>query len=224
MKYNIGDKVLVKSIEWYNANKGEYGEIEEGGNFYFTSRMSDFCGKTVTIVKIYEDEGYIIQEDDQTFIWSDSMFERLVERNGKIYPYKIGDRVVLKGNNKCATITNLKYNSCGNLSYYIKIDNDTDISIDYPTDLLLPYNNMFDDEDFAFQQAVAKAVDACLWGEADEKIVYKETDPTEKLVDDSVEFGKNVMRKKISEYLLKHLPMTPDDKEAFVEEMNKNIL
>lgn len=85
-------------------------------------------------------------------------------------------------------------------------------------------DDMFEDEDIVFQRAIAKSVDECLWGVNDENCVYKETDPTEKLVDDSVEFGKNVMRKKISEYLLKYLPMTPDDKEAFVEEMNKNIL
>lgn len=83
-------------------------------------------------------------------------------------------------------------------------------------------DDMFD-EDYEFQQAVAQAVNECLWGEDDENVVYKETDPTEKLVDDSIEFGKNVMKKKISKYLLKYLPMTPDDKEAFVEEMNKNI-
>lgn len=77
-------------------------------------------------------------------------------------------------------------------------------------------DDMFEDEDLEFQQAVAKAVHECLWGEDDEI-------PTEKYVNDSVEFGKNVMKKKISEYLLKYLPMTPDDKEAFVEEMNKNI-
>ena len=69
------------------------------------------------------------------------MIEGLVERNGKIYPYKIGDRVVLKGRNRCATITDLKYDSFGNLSYYINIDNDKDNSIVYPTDLLLPYDN-----------------------------------------------------------------------------------
>lgn len=72
---------------------------------------------------------------------SDELIKRLMEQNREKYPYKIGDRVVLKGTNRCATITDLKYNSCGNLSYYIKIDNDKDISIDCPTELLLPYNN-----------------------------------------------------------------------------------
>ena len=72
--------------------------------------------------------------------------------------------------------------------------------------------DMFEDDDLEFQRAVAKAVDECLWGENDEIDVYK-TNTTEKLV--SIE--------KISEYLLKYLPMTPDDKENFVEEMFKNI-
>lgn len=72
------------------------------------------------------------------------------------------------------------------------------------------------DDDWEFQRAVAKAVHECLWGTDDEN-------PTEKFVNDYVEFGKNIMKKKISEYLLKYLPMTPDDKEAFIEEMNKNI-
>ena len=79
------------------------------------------------------------------------------------------------------------------------------------------------DDDLEFRCAIANSVNECLWGENDENDVYKETDSTEKLVDGSIEFGKNVMRKKISEYLLKYLPMTPDDKEAFIEEMNKNI-
>ena len=155
MKYNIGDKVRVKSLEWYNANKDKDGDIKCQGIAYFSHPMSEFCNEIVTIYEVLEDDFYLIQEDGQIFEWTDDMFV---------------------------------------------------------------------DEDFEFQCAVAKAVDECLWGVNDEIDVYKETDPTEKLVDDSVEFGKNVMRKKISEYLLKYLPMTPDDKEAFVEEMNKNIL
>ena len=110
--------------------------------------MSEYCGKIVTIDKIWEDYSYSIIEDEHKFDWTDDMFE---------------------------------------------------------------------DDDLEFQRAVAKAVDECLWGENDE------TNTTEKFVNDSVEFGKNMMIKKISEYLLKYLPMTPDDKENFVEEMIKNI-
>ena len=78
MKYKVGDKVKVKSPEWYNENKGEYGEIS-GEDFYFTSRMSDFCGKIVTIDKIHKADFYTIKEDEQTFMWVDNMFEEKVE-------------------------------------------------------------------------------------------------------------------------------------------------
>lgn len=139
MEYKIGDKVRIKSFDWYIQNKDEDGVVRCGDRV-FDDYMSVFCGSIVTIGEIYH-IGYDIKEDMQCRTWNEDMFEGLVERHGKTYPYKIGDRVILKGNNRCATITDLKYNSWGNLSYYIKIDNDKDISVDYPTDLLLPYDN-----------------------------------------------------------------------------------
>ena len=139
MEYKIGDKVRIKSFDWYIQNKDEDGFVHCGDKV-FDDYMSVFCGSIVTIGEIFH-IGYDIEEDMQCRTWNEDMFEGLVERHGKTYPYKIGDRVILKGNNRCATITDLKYNSWGNLSYYIKIDNDKDISIDYPTDLLLPYDN-----------------------------------------------------------------------------------
>ena len=139
MEYKIGDKVRIKSFDWYIQNKDEDGFVRCGDRV-FDDYMSVFCGSIVTIGEIFH-IGYDIKEDMQCRTWTEDMFEGLVERHGKTYPYKIGDRVILKGNNRCATITDLKYNSWGNLSYYIKIDNDKDISIDYPTDLLSPYDN-----------------------------------------------------------------------------------
>lgn len=146
MKYKVGDRVKIQSLERYNKYKNRYGDINYGceTEILFTSEMSSFCGQVVTITRVRYIGGvrfYHLAEDKEVHLWVAGMFECLVERNGKTYPYKIGDRVVLKGNNRCATITDLKYNSWGNLSYYIRIDNDKDISVDYPTDLLLPYDN-----------------------------------------------------------------------------------
>lgn len=138
MKYKVGDKVQIKNLDWYNENKDEDGDIS-CGEYDFVSSMSGFCGKILTIDVDFEDGIYLMKEDNDRFVFTNEMIERLVERNGKTYPYKIGDRVILKGNNRCATITDLKYNSQGNLSYYIKIDGDRAMSIDYPTELLLPY-------------------------------------------------------------------------------------
>ena len=145
MEYKVGDKVKVNSLDWYNANKNSEGVVIFHNLRVFHKSMSEFCGKVVTIDAYNPRNYYDIKEDGKVNLWSDEMFECLVERNGKTYPYQIGDRVILKGNNRCATITDLKYNSCGNLSYYIKIDNDKDISVDYPTNLLLPYDNVVKD-------------------------------------------------------------------------------
>ena len=141
MRYKVGDKVRIKSLDWYYENRDKIDQID-CGNVCFVRNMATLCGKIVTISSILPTlEAYRIEEDDGEFNWTDKMIERLVERDGKTYPYKIGDRVVLKGRNRCATITDLKYDSFGNLSYYINIDNDKDNSIAYPTDLLLPYDN-----------------------------------------------------------------------------------
>ena len=161
MEYKVGDKVKIKSFDWYNENKDAVNCVHCGDRV-FDNYMSVFCGSVVTIrgVGLY---GYDIQEDMHCRTWTEDMFERLVERNGKTYPYKIGDRVILKGINRGATIVDLKYNSWGNLSYYIKIDNDKDISIDCPTSLLLPYDNVVEDVDEEPQEKMVSLDKVIKW-------------------------------------------------------------
>lgn len=152
--------------------------------------------------------------------------------------YKSGDTVKIKSyqwynaNKDChGDVYNCKkiFNStmsiyCGNEMTIEEVDEEGQFYYLYEDILAYKWtDDMFEDEDLEFQRAINKTVDECLWGVNDEIDVYEETNPTEKLVDISIEFGKNVMRRKISEYLLKYLPMTPDDKSLFVEEMNKNI-
>lgn len=53
-KYKIGDKVRIKSIEWYNQNKEEHGLIindAEESNV-FCSGMSPYCGRELTVKAI----------------------------------------------------------------------------------------------------------------------------------------------------------------------------
>ena len=162
MKYKVGDKVKIKSLDWYNTFKDDEGVVD-CGQWYFDKKMSRFCGKIVTICEVDDMFNWyrISEEKDPHTKYNNNMIECLVERHGKTYPYKIGDRVILKGNNRCATITDLKYNSWGNLSYYIKIDNDKDISVDYPTDLLLPCDNMVEDVANEPQDKVVSLDKAC---------------------------------------------------------------
>ena len=76
MKYKVGDKVRIKSIDWYNENKDEYGYIDCGSRAFFT-KMSDWCGKIVTIKEICKTNCYHLEE--YGFDWTDEMIEGLVE-------------------------------------------------------------------------------------------------------------------------------------------------
>lgn len=79
MKYKVGDKVRVKSLEWYNENKNNSGSIHySDSSVFFVSNMSKFCGSIVTIKDIDIDLGaYKVEEN--TMLWIDGMFEENVE-------------------------------------------------------------------------------------------------------------------------------------------------
>lgn len=77
MKYKVGNKVRIKSINWYNENKDTDGFVH-CGNRFFDNYMSVFCGSVVTIsgIGLY---GYSIQEDMHCRTWIDEMIEGLAE-------------------------------------------------------------------------------------------------------------------------------------------------
>ena len=79
MKYKVGDKVKVKSLDWYNQNKDEFGQVKCGG-YIFPYPMTKHCGKTVTIRCINtKDCYYVIYEDDGYRSWTDEMIEGIVD-------------------------------------------------------------------------------------------------------------------------------------------------
>lgn len=72
-KFKVGDKVRVKSLEWYI---NEYKTT--GKDFIFSTTMSELCGMAVTIKKILEansGEVYVIEEEIVPHYWQDYMFE-----------------------------------------------------------------------------------------------------------------------------------------------------
>lgn len=77
MKYKVGDKVRIKSIDWYNDNKGDRNDVE-CDNDYFVADMAEYCGKIVTISSVLSTH-YYIKEDNGIFNWTDEMIEGLVE-------------------------------------------------------------------------------------------------------------------------------------------------
>lgn len=71
MKHKVGDKVRIKSKEWYEENKDESGEI---GSCGFTEMMQHYCGKVATIVDV-DDYSYLIDLDNGCYFWCDGIFE-----------------------------------------------------------------------------------------------------------------------------------------------------
>ena len=73
LKYKVGDKVRIKSIDWYNKYKDEDGVVF-CGEFDFVLSMKKFCSEILTI---YEDvdDGYLMLEDYHGYVWTDEMIE-----------------------------------------------------------------------------------------------------------------------------------------------------
>lgn len=76
MKYNIGDKVKVKSLEWYNNNTSNADFICCANFIPFTQRMSIWCGCVMTIKSIVCDT-YFVEEN--LFAWTEDMFEEFTD-------------------------------------------------------------------------------------------------------------------------------------------------
>jgi hypothetical protein len=80
MKYYSGDKVKIKSIDWYNENKDKFGKVwtsGKGGQIPFDKHVSKWCGKVMTISDVRADHYTMIE--DLVGYWTDEMIEGLVE-------------------------------------------------------------------------------------------------------------------------------------------------
>lgn len=83
MKYKVGDRVRIKSREWYEENKlGDY--INLGGR-RFNKYMASYCGREAIITDTSEgwEKGYryAIDIDNGEYSWDDDMIECLVLDN-----------------------------------------------------------------------------------------------------------------------------------------------
>ena len=73
MKYKVGDKVKIKSFEWYIKNKDLKGEIGCSCQ-KFVKNMSGYCGDTATIISVLSHK-YTLDIDEGYWAWDDLMFE-----------------------------------------------------------------------------------------------------------------------------------------------------
>ena len=74
MKYKVGDRVRVKSREWYESNRTKEGDYEVDG-LSFTDYMTKFCGKEATITSSDKDDGTYQLDIDSSYWFNDKMLE-----------------------------------------------------------------------------------------------------------------------------------------------------
>ena len=75
MRFKVGDRVQIKSIDWYNENKDEYEYIDCGKHLFYPL-MSQYCGNIFTISDVYSD---FYQMYENRLNWTDEMIECKVE-------------------------------------------------------------------------------------------------------------------------------------------------
>ena len=82
-KYKIGDKVRIKSIEWYNQNKDSFGLVlSDNDTNVFCYNMQMNCGEELTVRHISENGRYVLTDNEGSgtrdlymWSWSEWMFE-----------------------------------------------------------------------------------------------------------------------------------------------------
>lgn len=83
MKYNCGDKVKIKSLDWFNTNKCDGRVMCDG--LAFVEFMTEYCGKELTIDYIYTGsdgkQAYVMKEPKTAWRFTDGMIECLVEQH-----------------------------------------------------------------------------------------------------------------------------------------------
>lgn len=78
LKYKIGDKVRIKSLDWYNENTDSVNKIVRCGAEVFMPEMSQYCGQIATIAAKFKND-YCLNIDNGHWSWTDEMIEGLVE-------------------------------------------------------------------------------------------------------------------------------------------------
>lgn len=74
LRFKVGDKVSVKGTTWYNNRKNKSGFVDCPSGFM--APMAEFCGKVVTIAKVFKKDSYYkIEEDKGRWCWDDEVFK-----------------------------------------------------------------------------------------------------------------------------------------------------
>ena len=98
INYKVGDKVLIKSLEWYNANKDEDGYVGD-----FCPRMAQYCYNVLTISRLvggyYETNEAVCLEDNSKFLFTDDMIIGAIKNCNEIVINNSNDITTIKTTN-----------------------------------------------------------------------------------------------------------------------------
>lgn len=108
-KYKVGDRVIVKSLDWYNENKNSVGTVPVP--CAFVREMSSFCGKVVTIRRVNL-SSYSIEES-YSYSWSDEMFEGFAD-SGDLFAKTNDVEFLPKSVDACARVLGVSPEVCVN--------------------------------------------------------------------------------------------------------------
>lgn len=83
LKYKVGDRVKIKSLNWYDKNKDRFGEIwtesfDRKRKICFASNMTPYCGMETVIFSV-ERYNYVLK--NIPYAWTDEMIEGLAEED-----------------------------------------------------------------------------------------------------------------------------------------------
>lgn len=86
MSINEGDKVRIKSKDWFESYKMEpYADIIiEEDTIFFTEKMLGFCGKTATVTKTIgdgDDKIFEIDIDNGSYYWHSNWVDVIKEKS-----------------------------------------------------------------------------------------------------------------------------------------------
>ncbi len=84
MKYKVGDKVRIKSKEWFDNIYGDDAWCKYVNGVPFNMEMAEYCGQLATISHC-NGSYYDISIDGNRWAWTDSMFEDKAEQSFEIY-------------------------------------------------------------------------------------------------------------------------------------------
>lgn len=83
MKFKVGDKVRVKTMQELSA---KYGKLHQGvcgatvvvqGGFNFTSAMEPYGGTIRTIASVFGKNGYYLSGINDGYIFTDAMLDKV---------------------------------------------------------------------------------------------------------------------------------------------------